>query len=75
MDDGMMNTEGVHQEDHALRGGDDLEDDFIDEEEPKPTKAKKAKLPSSDSATGNGEKNASSKAKGKQAPKVVKFFG
>ena len=69
-----MNTERDYQEDHALRGGDDLEDDFVDEEEPKPTKTKKAKLPSSDSATGNGEKNAGAKAKGKQAPKVVKFF-
>jgi cofilin len=68
-----MAIERDHQEDHALRGGDDLEDDFIDEEEPKPTKNKNAKLPSSDS--GNGEKNASAKAKGKQAPKVVKFFG
>ena len=70
-----MNTERDYQEDHALRGGDDLEDDFVDEEEPKPTKTKKAKLPSSDSATGNGEKNAGAKTKGKQAPKVVKFFG
>lgn len=69
--------EGDHQEDHALRGGDDLEDDFIDEEETKPTKTKKGKLPSSDSATaaGNGEKTANAKTKGKQAPKVVKFFG
>lgn len=72
MDDGM-NREQYYQEDHALRGGDDLEDDFIDEEEP--TKTKEAKLHSSDSAAGNGEKNGNTKAKGKQAPKVVKFFG
>lgn len=67
-----------HQDDHAvLQGGDDLEDDFIEEEEPKTTKLKKAKQPSSKSATGEGndEKNATAKAKGKQAPKVVKFFG
>lgn len=74
MDDGM-NTEGYYKEDHAPRGGDDLEDDFVDEEEPKPTKTKKSKLTSLDPATGNGEKNAGGKAKGKQAPKVVKFFG
>lgn len=64
-----MNMEGDYQEDHTLHGGDDLEDDFIDEEEVKTTKTAKAKQPSS------GEKNASSKSKGKQAPKVVKFFG
>lgn len=67
VDDGM-NTEGGYQEDHTLHGGDDLEDDFVDEEEAKTTKTAKAKQPSS------GEKNASSKSKGKQAPKVVKFF-
>ncbi|KAM3388903.1 hypothetical protein ACQJBY_011191 [Aegilops geniculata] len=32
VDDGM-NMEGDYQEDHTLHGGDDLEDDFIDEEE------------------------------------------
>ena len=65
----MMNMEGDYQEDHTLHGGDDLEDDFIDEEEVKTTKTIKAKQPSS------GEKSTSSKSKGKQAPKVVKFFG
>ena len=54
-------------------GGDDLEDDFI-EEEPKPVKSKKAKQSGSKSA-GNDEKNVNLKAKAKQAPKVVKFFG
>jgi len=55
-------------------GGDDLEDDFIEEEEPKPVKSKKAKQSGSKSA-GNDEKNVNLKAKAKQAPKVVKFFG
>lgn len=58
-------------------GGDDLEDDFIEEEEPKPTKSKKVKQSGSKSSTGKGndEKNAIAKTKAKQAPKVVKFFG
>jgi cofilin len=55
-------------------GGDDLEDDFIEEEEPKPAKSKKAKQEGSKSA-GNDEKNTNTKAKAKQSPKVVKFFG
>ena len=55
-------------------GEDDLEDDFIEEEESKPAKSKKAKQSGSKSA-GNDEKNANPKAKAKQAPKVVKFFG
>jgi hypothetical protein len=72
-----MNTEEHYQEGHTvLHGGDDLEDDFVVEEEPKPTKSKKAKQPSAKSATGtgNGDKNASKEAKYKQAPKVVNFF-
>jgi hypothetical protein len=72
-----MNTEEHYQEGRTvLHGGDDLEDDFVVEEEPKPTKSKKAKQPSAKSATwtGNGDKNASKEAKSKQAPKVVKFF-
>ncbi|XP_062227439.1 uncharacterized protein LOC133925577 [Phragmites australis] len=76
--DDDINMEEHYQEGRAvLHGGDDLEDDFIEEEEPKPTKSKKAKQPSSKSATGTGndEKNANTKAKVKQAPKVVKFFG
>uniref|UniRef100_A0A0A9DM81 Uncharacterized protein n=1 Tax=Arundo donax TaxID=35708 RepID=A0A0A9DM81_ARUDO len=65
--------EEQYQEGHAvLHGGDDLEDDFIEEEEAKPTKSKKAKQAT---GTGNDEKNANTKAKTKQAPKVVKFFG
>jgi cofilin len=55
-------------------GGDDLADDFIEEEEPKPAKSKKAKQEGSKSA-GNDEKNTNTKAKAKQSPKVVKFFG
>ena len=73
-----MNTEEHYQEGHTvLHGGDDLEDDFIvEEEETKPTKSIKAKQPSSKSATGTGndDKNASKETKHKQAPKVVKFF-
>jgi hypothetical protein len=58
-------------------GGDDLEDDFVNEEEPKPAKSKKAKQSGSRPATGTGNdvKSASAKTKAKQAPKVVKFFG
>lgn len=41
---------------HALRGGHHLVDDFVDEGKPKPTKAMKAKVPSLEFATGNGEK-------------------
>jgi hypothetical protein len=73
-----FNTEEHHLEDNAvLRGGDDLDDDFIEEEETRHTKAKKAKQSSSKSTTetGDGDKNTNTKAKVKQAPKVVKFFG
>lgn len=67
-----MNAEEHDQEGRTiLQGGDDLEDDFIEEEEPKPNKSKKAKQATE---TGN-DKNAGTKAKSKQAPKVVKFFG
>lgn len=73
-----VNVEEHYQEGPAIHhGGDDLEDDFVDEEEPRPAKSKKPKQPGSKSATGTGndEKNANTKTKAKQAPKVVKFFG
>jgi len=73
-----VNMEEHNQEGPAIHhGGDDLEDDFVDEEEPKPAKSKKAKQSGSKptTGTGNDEKSASAKTKGKQAPKVVKFFG
>uniref|UniRef100_A0A0E0DGX4 ADF-H domain-containing protein n=1 Tax=Oryza meridionalis TaxID=40149 RepID=A0A0E0DGX4_9ORYZ len=68
--DDAFNTEEHHLEDNAvLRGGDDLDDDFIEEEETKHTKAKKAKQSSSKSTTGtgDGDKNTNVKAKANSA--------
>ena len=63
-----------NQEGPAIHhGGDDLEDDFVDEEEQKPAKSKKAKQSGPKPATGTGNEEKSASAK--QAPKVVKFFG